>query len=299
MKRDKKKNRGLTFNKKVLKTQIMGILKENPQENYNYRQVAAILNIKDNENRALIGVAFAELKEGNLVDEIERGRYRLKSKIRDLIGIIDITTSGEGRLHSDELEEPVSIGHDNLLHAMNGDKVRVSLYARHKKREPEGEVAEIIERAKSTFVGTIEMSKNYAFFIPSGKQNFDIFIAKDKLKGALDGQKAIARIIEWPERAKNPFGEIVEVLGDAGENQTEMHAILAEYDLPLRFPDDVLKEADKISLEISAEEIAKRRDFREAVTFTIDPKDAKDFDDALSIGILPMEIGRSEFILPM
>ncbi len=287
MKRDKKKNRGLTFNKKVLKTQIMGILKENPQENYNYRQVAAILNIKDNENRALIGVAFAELKEGNLVDEIERGRYRLKSKIRDLIGIIDITTSGEGRLHSDELEEPVSIGHDNLLHAMNGDKVRVSLYARHKKREPEGEVAEIIERAKSTFVGTIEMSKNYAFFIPSGKQNFDIFIAKDKLKGALDGQKAIARIIEWPERAKNPFGEIVEVLGDAGENQTEMHAILAEYDLPLRFPDDVLKEADKISLEISAEEIAKRRDFREAVTFTIDPKDAKDFDDALSIGILP------------
>jgi len=152
-----------------------------------------------------------------------------------------------------------------------------------KNQPPEGEVIEIVERAKSTFVGAISKSRNFAFFIPSGKSAFDLFIPNEKLNGAKDGQKAIARITEWPAKAKNPFGEIIEVLGDVGDNNAEMHAILAEYDLPLRFPENVLKAAEKIPDFISEDEIKKRLDMRGVTTITIDPHDAKDFDDALSI----------------
>ena len=142
---------------------------------------------------------------------------------------------------------------------------------------------ESLERAKSTFVGVIERSRNFAFLIPVGKVGFDLFIPLEKLNGARDGQKVVGRITEWPPKVKNPFGEVVEVLGNAGDNETEMHAILAEFDLPLRFPEKVLKAAEKIPVDIPAEEIKRRRDMRGVVTFTIDPEDAKDFDDALSL----------------
>ena len=149
---------------------------------------------------------------------------------------------------------------------------------------PEGEVVEVLERANTTFVGTVEISQFTAFLIPSRKTPFDLYIPKDKLNGAENGQKAIARILDWPENAHNPFAEIIEVLGDAGNNNTEMHAILAEFGLPYKYPEKVEQAANKIPMEISAEEIRKRWDFRNIPTFTIDPADAKDFDDdALSI----------------
>ncbi len=166
---------------------------------------------------------------------------------------------------------------------MAGDKVSVRLFASRKKHDLEGEIIEIIERAKSVFVGTIQISRNFAFLIPSGKVGFDIFIPLEKLKGAKNGQKAIAEIIEWPGNARSPIGEIKDVLGDAGNNDTEMHAILAEFELPHKFPVNVDNAAEKIPLEIPEEEIKKRRDVRGITTFTIDPHDAKDFDDALSL----------------
>ncbi|MFW5832376.1 MAG: ribonuclease R, partial [Prolixibacteraceae bacterium] len=172
-------------------------------------------------------------------------------------------------------------------HAMDGDKVHVHLYASRKKHDLEGEVTEIIERAKTHFVGTVEMSRNFAFLVPSEKVSFDIFIPKEKLKGAKNGQKAIAEIIEWPPKARSPFGQITDVLGDVGNNDAEMHAILAEFELPYKFPENINKAAEKISLEIPAEELSNRRDFRNVITFTIDPADAKDFDDALSLRKLP------------
>jgi ribonuclease R len=166
---------------------------------------------------------------------------------------------------------------------MAGDKVRVRLFASRKKHDLEGEILEILERAKSVFVGTIQISRNFAFLIPAGKVGFDIFIPIDKLKGAKNGQKAVAEITEWPANARSPIGEIKDVLGDAGNNDTEMHAILAEFELPYKFPENVDRIAEKIPLEIPEEEIKKRRDVRGITTFTIDPADAKDFDDALSL----------------
>lgn len=228
-------------------------------------------------------MVLEELTESENLEMIQRGKYKLKSRGGYICGTVELQPQGFAFIQSDEIDQAVLVSQRNLNHAMEGDKVRVYLYAKRKKRHPEGEVTEIIERAKSTFVGTVSLSRNFAFLIPVGKVGFDIFIPLEKLNGAKDGQKAIAEITEWPAKAKSPFGEIVEVLGNVGDNETEMHAILAEFDLPYRFPGNVLSAAEKIPLEIPVEEIKKRRDFRSVTTFTIDPHDAKDFDDALSI----------------
>ena len=167
---------------------------------------------------------------------------------------------------------------------MNNDKVKIALCAKRRRHSVEGQVIEILEHANANFVGTLKVSKNYAFLLTeTNTLANDIFIPKEKLKGGKDGDKAVVRITEWPEEAKNPFGEVIDILGKAGDNTTEMHAILAEYGLPYTYPQSVEAAADKISAEITPEDYAEREDFRDVVTFTIDPKDAKDFDDALSI----------------
>ncbi len=271
------------FNKPKLKNAILNLFYDNPERTYNYKQIAELLKIKDPEITKLVFVVLEELTESENLQSVQRGKYKLKSRSGAVIGTVDIQPQGFAYIVSEEVDKPILVSSRNLNHAMEGDKVKVQLYALRKKQQPEGEVVEIVERAKSTFVGTISKSRNFAFFIPSGKVGFDLFIPNEKLNGAKDGQKAIAKITEWPPRAKNPFGEIIEVLGDVGDNNAEMHAILAEYDLPIRFPENVLKAAEKIPDQISDEEIARRRDMRGVTTFTIDPKDAKDFDDALSI----------------
>lgn len=280
----KKKSKNLSnFNKPQLKKAILDLFYGDPQKTYNYKQLGNLLGVKDPETRKLINVVLDELAENENLEQVQRGKFKLKSRGGDVCGRVDIQPQGFAYVNSEEVDQPVLVSQRNLNHAMEGDKVRVSLYARRKKHQLEGEVTEIIERAKSTFVGTVERSKNFAFLIPVGKVGFDLFIPNEKLNGAKDGQKAIGKITEWPQKAKNPFGEIVEVLGDSGVHETEMHAILAEFDLPLRFPESVLKAAEKIPLEISEEEIKDRRDMRDVTTFTIDPHDAKDFDDALSL----------------
>ncbi|MDP2889703.1 MAG: ribonuclease R [Bacteroidota bacterium] len=282
-KKDKKAKLVETFNKPKLKNAILTIYYDQPERTYNYKQIADLLKIKDPEIIKLVFVVLEELAESDNLEMVQRGKYKLKSRGGTICGIVDIQRQGFAYITSEEVEKPVLVSAHNLNHAMDGDKVKVHLYAMHKKQQPEGEVVEIIERAKTIFVGTISKSKNFSFLIPSGKSAFDLFIPNEKLNGAKDGQKAIARITEWPARSKNPFGEIIEVLGDVGNNNTEMHAILAEFDLPLRFPENVLKAAEKIPDMVPAEEIERRRDMRGVTTFTIDPHDAKDFDDALSL----------------
>lgn len=280
----KKKVKNLSnFNKKQLKKHILDIFYGDPQKTYNYKQLAGLLGVKDMETKKLINVVLDELAENENLEQIQRGKFKLKSRGGYVCGRVELQPQGFAHIISEEVDRPILVSQRNLNHAMEGDKVRVYLYARRKKHQLEGEVAEIVERAKTTFVGTVERSKNYAFLVPVGKVGFDLFIPTEKLNGAKDGQKAIGKITEWPQKAKNPFGEIIEVLGDSGKNETEMHAILAEFDLPYRFPENVLKAAEKIPLDIPKEEIEKRRDMRDVTTFTIDPEDAKDFDDALSI----------------
>jgi ribonuclease R len=279
----RKLKKSVTFNKKKLKNIILSTLYEEPGKVVNYKQVSSWLGIKDEESRRLINIALDEMKEDGYLEQISRGKYRLKAKTGSVCGIVELQPQGFGYIISDEIDRPVRVSSRNLNHAMDGDKVRVHLFAQRKKHYFEGEVTEILERAKSTFVGTVEMSPNFAFLVPSGKVGFDIFIAKENLNGARNGQKAIAEITEWPPKARSPLGKIIDVLGDSGDNDAEMHAILAEFELPYKFPEKVDKAAEKIPFEIPFEEYKKRRDFRQITTFTIDPADAKDFDDALSV----------------
>ncbi|NQU52818.1 MAG: ribonuclease R [Bacteroidetes bacterium] len=282
-KKFQKKRASGTFNKKKLKTEILAILYEEPGKTVNYKQISTWLGVKDIETRKLIDVVLQELNDDDYLDQISRGKYKLKAKTGTVSGVVELQPQGFAYVNSDEVDRPVLISSRNLKHAMAGDKVRVRIYARRKKHDLEGEIIEILERAKTVFVGIVQISRNFAFLNPAGKVGFDIFIPLEKLNGAKNGQRAIAEINEWPENARSPFGKIIEVLGDVGDNDAEMHSILAQFELPHKFPENVDKAAEKIPLEIPKEEIKKRRDVRNITTFTIDPADAKDFDDALSL----------------
>ncbi len=283
---NKKKNKRkelISFNKKNLKSAILSLMYNDPGRMVNYRQISHMLDIKDPETRKIIVAALDELHESGYLDQTSRGKYRLKTHGGFITGQVRMQPDGYAYVHSEEAETPVYISSRNLFHSMTGDKVRVHLFARRKGHDLEGEVTEVLERAKKSFVGTVELTRNYAFLVPSGKPGFDIFIPADHLKGVRNGQKAVAEITEWPATARNPVGMITEILGDAGDHETEMHAILAEFGLPRKFPEQVEKAAVRIQDTIASQEIRKRRDFRQVTTFTIDPEDAKDFDDALSL----------------
>lgn len=263
--------------------EVLNVLSSNPSKTLNYKQIAAELQVTDHAQRLLINTILSELKNSDVISEPERGKFKFKSIERYISGKLDMTASGTAYLVSEEMEDDVMIQAKKTGNAMNGDIVRVRLLGKGRGKQ-EGEVVEVLERARTEFVGTLQLSPKFAFLVPSNnKVHVDIYIPLDRLNGAKNGQKAIAKIVEWPKNAVNPIGHITEVLGNAGENNTEMHAILAEYGLPYHFPKDVERAADLIPVKITPEEIAKRRDFREITTFTIDPVDAKDFDDALSI----------------
>ena len=280
----KKKNKSKAKLKKHLKEEVLDFFTRHPTKSYNYKQVSSQLNIKNKHKRRLVMDTLAELERTDYLDEVRKGKYQIKLKTSILEGRIEFTAEGVGYLVSDEIEQEVFILGRNLNHALPGDRVRVRLYAQHRNRALEGEVIEIIKRAKTRFVGTVSRSKNFAFLVTASRSvPYDIFIPLKKLNDAKNGQKAIARITDWPEKVSNPFGEIVEILGDPGDNEVEMHAILAEFDLPYDFPDHVENAAAKIPDHIPKEEFESRRDFRDVRTFTIDPEDARDFDDALSI----------------
>ncbi|WP_417590732.1 ribonuclease R [Owenweeksia hongkongensis] len=282
MSKPKKKRRSKRLDK--MQTAIVATLKKDRLTTFNYKQLSAQMGISDKEERKMVSEALMRLAEDGRVDETERGKYRYKHFEHYVEGYVDMTQKGSAYVVSDELEDDIYITPKNINHALDGDFVKVLLYAQRKNKKPEGEVAEIIERSKTEFVGVIEMSKNFAFLVPDNKKMLvDLYIHKESLNGAKHGDKAIAKITDWPEHASSPFGEVTEVLGRPGDHNVEIHSILAEYGLPREFPKIVENEAQKVVEEISKEEIAKRRDFRDVLTFTIDPHDAKDFDDALSL----------------
>jgi len=284
MGRKKQWGKSKGINKKELSNSMLAVFSNHPRKIFNYKQIAAQLLITDQVEKILITEVLNELKAKEALEEIQTGRYRLKERGGHVIGKVDMARGGYGYVVSETIKEDVFISQDNLNHALDGDTVKVMVYAHKKTRALEGEVVEILERARETFVGTVEISDRYAFLTPDSRQMpFDMFIPLDKLNGAESGQKAIARLTDWPRRAKNPFGEIIEVLGNQGENETEMHAILAEFGLPFRFPEEVEEDAARINDRITEADFKSRRDFRMVPTFTVDPDDAKDFDDALSL----------------
>ncbi|WP_256010572.1 ribonuclease R [Desertivirga xinjiangensis] len=274
--------------KHVFTQLITDVFEKSGNKPLNYKQVAAKLNLKDAESReSILDVLKVETNKG-LFQQVDAGKYQLKELKTFLTGRVAMTSDGSAFIiPDDEFENDIYVAPRKLRTALNGDKVKIYVFAKSKGKRKEGEVIEILERAKMEFTGIVKISERFAFFIPDDKKMLrDIFIPLDDLNGAQHGEKAIAKITDWPEDAKNPIGQITRVLGKQGENNTEMNAILAEYGFPLQFPDDVEEEANAIPEEISAEEISKRRDFREVLTFTIDPVDAKDFDDAISFKYL-------------
>ncbi len=272
------------INKQILTNKIIGLFTNNPNKTYNYKQIAKQFEIKDEGQKALISAILYELYDYGSLVEISRGKFKLVTQGGYIEGTVDLTLKGSGYIVSDDCDEDIFVSQSNLNHALNGDFVKVYLYAKKRGRQPEGEVVEILNRSKENIVGVVQVSKTFAFLTANSKQMpYDVFIPLPKLKGAKNGDKVVVKITEWPEKYKNPFGEVLSVLGKPGENETEMHAILAEFDLPYEFDKKVEEAANQVPVEITKEDYKARRDFRDITTFTIDPIDAKDFDDALSI----------------
>ena len=272
---------------KDLTRNILKLLNQSSLQSFNYKQIASKLEITDANGRNQIIQKLEELKGQQKVEEVERGKFKIVPLDKYYIGVLDATTNGNAYFICDELEKDIYIPARNLNRALDKDTVKIYLYNRKNSSKQEGDVVEIIQRAKTEFVGVLQISKNFGFLVPDDpKMYVDIFIAKNKLKGAEDGVKVLAKMTDWPKNSKNPFGEVVEILGMPGDHETEIHSILLEYGLPYKFPKNVEASVSDISFDISEEDIAKRRDMRKDLTFTIDPKDAKDFDDALSFEVL-------------
>ncbi len=278
--------------KKHFQKEILEIFDKNRTQLFNYKQLAKILDVKDDETRRMISAALVDLRDQKELIEENKGKYKRNPakivKRKDtrpyITGIVDVKSTGKAYVISDESAEDIMVQPNNTNRALNGDKVKVYIMPQRKDRKPEGEIIEILERGKSKYVGIIQLSEKFAFLIPDNlAMPVDIFIPLENLNGAKDGQKVIAEITEWPERARNPFGKVVYILGKPGDNDVEMNSILAEYMFPLSFSPEAEMQANRFPLEIPQEEIKKRRDFRDIFTITIDPADAKDFDDALSL----------------
>lgn len=270
--------------KKELASAIVKFLNDNSEKQYNYKQISAALDVSSEERRTTMQDVLDKLRDDELILETSRGKYRANNRKPILEGRFERRSNGKNFFVPNDEGNIVYIPERNSKNAMNGDTVRIQLFAKRKRFEAEGEVIEILERAETRFIGTLEVQTNFAFLVLDSRiLANDIFIPKEHLKGGKSGDKAIVEIVEWPAKANNPIGKVIDILGVAGDNTTEMHAILAQYNLPYIYPKNVEEAAEKISAGITPDEIAKREDMRDTFTMTIDPADAKDFDDALSI----------------
>jgi ribonuclease R len=275
-----------------LVTTILGIFGENPFKPFNYKQIAKTLGIQDKAGKDLVDKILAELLADGKLTEERPYRYVLSRnmiaefarKKEFVIGKVDMKNTGKAYVSPEKGGDDIFISANNTFQALHEDTVKVYLFPKRKNHKTEGQIVEVIKRNKTDYVGVISISKEFGFLVPdSNNMAVDIFVPKTGFNKAKDGEKVIVRITEWPEHAKNPFGEVIKVLGKPGENNVEMQSILAEYNFPLEFPKNVENEAAKIDRTIHADEISRRRDFRQITTVTIDPADAKDFDDALSL----------------
>ena len=273
------------FTKEAIAKDVLNFFNENPTKPFNYKQVAAALGLKKSVMKERVVDALFDLETAGKIQRISAGKYKANMRRKTVVGVLDReTVAKKTYLVPEDGGERVWIAERSMGCALNGDRVEVMLFPRRKGKEQEGEVITVLERKKTEFVGILEVKPSFAFLnIDKKILTHDIFIPLDKLGGGKNGQRCIGKIVEWTEKDKNPIGEIVAVLGDVGNNDAEMHAILAEFGLPYSYPQEVEDAANEISDVITADEIARRRDMRDVVTFTIDPRDAKDFDDALSI----------------
>ena len=286
----RKKKRKPSHNKiSNLTNTILSILKKDRNQTFNYKQIAAKLGVNDASSRNQIIKKLHQLKAKQEIEEVDRGKFKAIVNTEYHTGILDLTAKGSGYVICDAFDDDIFISSNNINKALDGDEVELYVYKRRKRGKLEGEITNIIKRAKTEYVGVIQIQdkKNYAFVIPdSSKMYKDIFVPINKVKKAEDGDKVLVSLEDWPDKADSPYGKVIQVLGKPGEHNTEIHAILADYGLPYEFPHDVEQYANTLDTSITSEEIAKRRDMRKTLTFTIDPKDAKDFDDALSFQVL-------------
>lgn len=289
------KNKNSIPQKRTLKNsfvqQIMEVFAHNPHTSYNYKQLSRSLGIGDKASRELVHDMMYKLEDDNVIEQTHRGKFKLREeligdfvKTKEIVGEVDLKQTGKAYIISKELEEDVFIASNNTHHAFNGDIVKVRLFPKRGKHKTEGQIIEIIKRKKIQYVGVIEISKKFAFMIPDKESMpYDFFIPLENLNKANNGDKVLVTFVDWPEHSRNPFGEVTKVLGKPGDNNVEMLSIVADNDFPLSFPKEVEKAAHSIENKVHEDEIAKRKDFRDVFTCTIDPVDAKDFDDALSL----------------
>jgi ribonuclease R len=266
---------------------ILSILKNERNQSFNYKQIASKIGVNDASSRNQIIKTLQRLKAKKEIKETDRGKFKAIISSEYYTGVLDVSVRGSGYVICEDFENDIYIASNNINKALNGDEVEFYAYKRRKRGKFEGEITKIIKRAKTEYVGVIQIHKNYAFLVcDNTKMYTDIFIPINKTNKAEDGDKVLVKLEEWPDKADSPSGKVIKVLGKPGEHNTEIHSILAEYGLPYEFPHEVEEYANKIDTSINEIEIKKRRDMRKVLTFTIDPKDAKDFDDALSFQVL-------------
>ncbi len=271
---------------------VLNVFFKKPYISFNYKQISKAVGINDKAVRELIHNQLEILLKNKSLIEDKRGKYKLNPDKHPsffpsknyITGTVDMKQTGKAYIITDEPGPDILIAPYNTNRALNGDKVKVLLLPGRHGKKPEGQVVEIVKRVKEQFVGTLQVTRYYSFLIPDNQSiPVDIYIPNDKIKGAQNGDKVVVKIVDWPENSKNPFGEVLSVLGKPGDNNVEMQSIIAEFGFPLHFPQNVERDAANIEIKIKPEEINKRRDFRETFTITIDPEDAKDFDDAVSL----------------
>ena len=272
----------------VLEKKVDEFIAQQKNNTYNYKQVAHAIGATTATQQRNIAGLWVEMAFNGQIIEVSPGKYKSPQRGNEATGVFVRRSNGKNSVITDTDGEAIMVAERNSMRALNGDKVRVNIAAHRRGAEPEAQVIEIIEKKDQTFIGTLKVDRHVSYLLTDSKYlSTDIFIPKGKLKGGKTGDKAVVRIIEWKEDSKNPTGEVVDILGRAGENNAEIHAILAEFGLPYKYPVAVEKAADKITAGITEEVISQRIDMRDVLTFTIDPVDAKDFDDALSFRKLP------------
>ncbi|MCC8089168.1 MAG: ribonuclease R [Rikenellaceae bacterium] len=281
----KKNKKTKTINTGEIRNYLETFFRNNPLRSYTVKNLCTRLRISSQEEKDAVRAVLEELADKGIVTTTSKGKYQFKlDEKTGVTGVVDMTASGVAYIMVDGQDKDILVESKNALHALNGDTVRVIPFRKRRNGVMEGEIVEIVQRTQKKYVGEIEISKNHAFVkVDSKKMPNDIFIPVRELKGAEDGYKVLVKITDWPLTMKNPTGEIIDILSKAGDNDTEMHAILAEYDLPYRFTEEIDEAANNIDGTITEQDYAERRDMRSVPTFTIDPADAKDFDDALSI----------------
>ena len=278
----RKKSKKKSSNSNLTQSILTALRKQNSKP-INYKQIASILGVRDSSSRNLIIKKIKKLQSEEKIEEVSRGKYIIKASKNYYTGIADVTSRGQAYIVIEELEEDIFVNQKNINHALHGDIVEVYIFKRNRGGKSEGEITKILERKKTDFVGVIQIQERFAFVeCQDTKMYTDIFISKENINNAKNGDKVLVEIESWPEKAGSPYGKVLKILGKPGEHNTEIHSILAQFGLPYEFEKEVEDYANSIDTTIKEVEIKKRRDMRSDLTFTIDPKDAKDFDDALS-----------------